>query len=136
MGRTSGQDPEFSFSRREHLTNPSGMTEKSHSRNLGRPQSKTDPTRKWFLNRIDLDLSHSPMRYSLSGLRMSAPDEGWTNTCLFWASGFPSLEQYLHQNSNFGSSHCGSVVMNPTSIQEDVGLIPGLAQWVKDPVLL
>ena len=35
----------------------------------------------------------------------------------------------------YGSSHRGSVVMNPTSIHEDEDLIPGLAQWVKDPVL-
>ena len=34
------------------------------------------------------------------------------------------------------SSHCGSALMNPTSICEDVGLIPGLAEWVKDPALL
>ena len=34
------------------------------------------------------------------------------------------------------SSHCGSVVMNLTSIHEDVGLIPGLTQWLKDPALL
>ena len=34
------------------------------------------------------------------------------------------------------SSHCGSVVTNTTSNHEDVGLIPGLAQWVKDSVML
>ena len=29
----------------------------------------------------------------------------------------------------FRSSHCGSAVTNLTGIHEDMGLIPGLAQW-------
>ena len=31
----------------------------------------------------------------------------------------------------FWSSYFDSAVMNPTSIHEDAGLIPGLAQWVQ-----
>ena len=33
------------------------------------------------------------------------------------------------------SFHCGSAVTNPTSIHEASGLIPDLAQLVKDPAL-
>ena len=40
------------------------------------------------------------------------------------------------QHELFRSSLCGSVEMNPTRNHEDVGSIPGLAQWVKDPGLL
>uniref|UniRef100_A0A8D0UDJ2 Secreted protein n=1 Tax=Sus scrofa TaxID=9823 RepID=A0A8D0UDJ2_PIG len=35
-----------------------------------------------------------------------------------------------------GSSPCGSAVTNPTRNPEDAGLVPGLAQRVKDPALL
>ena len=34
-----------------------------------------------------------------------------------------------------GSSHRGAEEMNPTRNYEVVGQIPGLGQWVKDPVL-
>ena len=42
---------------------------------------------------------------------------------------------YTCNKKHLWSSHCGSVVTNPTSIHEDVGLIPGPAQWVGDPAL-
>ena len=37
--------------------------------------------------------------------------------------------------NNFRSSHSGLAVMNPTSIHDDAGSIPGLAKWVKDLAL-
>ena len=40
------------------------------------------------------------------------------------------------RNRKIGAPLLGQWLMNPTSIQEDVGLIPGLPQWVKDLALL
>ena len=39
-------------------------------------------------------------------------------------------------NNTEHSSHRGSAETNPNRKREGAGLIPGLGQWVKDPVLL
>ena len=41
----------------------------------------------------------------------------------------------LDRNAIFGRFCCDSVVMSRTSTHEDSGLIPGLAQWVKELAL-
>ena len=44
-------------------------------------------------------------------------------------------EKASQTTENTRSSHCGTVVTNPTRNHEVVGLIPGLAQWVKNLAL-
>ena len=43
---------------------------------------------------------------------------------------------YSYEMASFGVPVVAQQLMNLTSVHKDVGLIPGLAQWVKDLVLL
>ena len=48
----------------------------------------------------------------------------------------PFLVPFVPLNSLPGVPIVAQQLMNPTSIYEDMSSIPGLTQWVKDPVLL
>ena len=60
------------------------------------------------------------------------------------ADGFLTFSRYIKTIFCFEKifkKHCtsscsGSEVMKPTSIHEEADMIPGLAQWVKNPALL
>ena len=59
--------------------------------------------------------------------------DGWMNE---WMDEWVDNCRFNHVSSYFKAPQCwssprGSVVMNPTSIHENAGSIPGLDQWIR-----
>ena len=100
------------------------------------PISRHPPNRTrlpWFSSHLS-DHVCTPVRYPPpTRLLETEALPGW-GSCL-GPLGRARSRQHQVKGPFLGSSLCGSAVMNPTSIPEDAGSIPGLAQWVKDPAL-
>ena len=60
----------------------------------------------------------------------------YTVFCSSYLSHCGFFFEFLDVKNLLWTSHCSSVVPNLTSIHEDIGSIPGLAQWVKHLALL
>ena len=58
----------------------------------------------------------------------------WEIPCAMGAS-LENKNRLKNKKINYWGSRWDSVIMNPTSINEDVGLIPGPSHWVKDLAL-
>ena len=86
------------------------------------PRARPDPLVPWAPGFLVSDLGDLP------GIPPGRPR---AQTQVPWVASAPRLLR----NRDLGSSHCGAVETDLTSIHEDAGLIPDLARWVKDPAL-
>ena len=94
----------------------------------------------WVSKKTNCDMEfvwQNGLRREMWGLKHEASGMAPTLHVLTWwcpGSLLPGLG-WLSTASSWSSPR-GSVVTNPTSIHEDLGLIPGLTPWVKDLALL